>query len=263
MSNKTRSKDYISSEIAIQFTKVCKKYEIYHEKPTFVEKFVKGRNETFWILKDINLIIQKGEKVGIIGPNGSGKTTLLKIITGITQVNRGNVRVSGRIASMLELDAGFNPELSGRENLRLNGMLMGMRKSQIEPKIPEIIDFSGIGKFIDAPFHTYSQGMKFRLAFSVAIKGEFDILIMDEVFVSGDLEFQKKSIDAIQKLQQVRNITTIVCSHIPGFVWVLANTFYKINKSNISKITPQEIQKDVGKMDAYWQEKIIASRPSY
>ena len=144
-----------NSDIAIQLTNVSKKYEIHHEKPTLVEKFVKGPNETFWALRDINLTIKKGERVGIIGPNGSGKTTLLKIIAGITSHTTGTVETLGKIVSLIDLTAGFHADLSGYQNIFLNGMLLGLSKKEINKSIPAIIEFADIKQFIDAPLFTF------------------------------------------------------------------------------------------------------------
>lgn len=179
--------------IAIQLTGISKKYEIHHEKPTLVEKFVKGKNETFWALKDINLTINKGEKVGIIGPNGSGKTTLLKIIAGITTPTNGTVETNGKIVSLIDLEAGFHPDLTGEQNIYLNGMLLGMTNNEITHRLKHIIDFADIRQFIDAPLFTYSSGMKLRLGFAVAVHANPDILILDEGLSVGDKDFQKKS----------------------------------------------------------------------
>lgn len=189
----------MKNNLAIKLTNISKKYTLHHQKPTLVENIFKvGKMEEIWALKEINLEIKKGEKVGVIGDNGSGKTTLLKIITGITNPTKGNVQVSGRIAALIDLDAGFHPELTGEENIYLNGMLLGMNKNEIEKKFDKIIDFSGIGKFIDAPFYTYSSGMAFRLGFSIAIHSDPDILLLDEVLAAGDQNFRKKSYQKIQ-----------------------------------------------------------------
>ncbi len=190
-----------TESIAIQLTNVSKKYEIHHEKPTLVEKFVKGPNETFWALKNINLTIKKGEKVGIVGPNGSGKTTLLKIISGITTPSAGTVQTRGKIVSLIDLEAGFHSDLSGIQNIYLNGMLLGMTKKEIDKQINSIIEFADIKQFIDIPLYTYSSGMVLRLGFSVAIHTNPDILIMDEFFSVGDESFRKKSAVVISKFQ--------------------------------------------------------------
>jgi ABC-type polysaccharide/polyol phosphate transport system ATPase subunit len=190
----------MKKQIAIQLTDISKKYEIHHEKPTLVEKFVKGHNETFWALRHIDLTVTRGEKVGIIGANGSGKTTLLKIIAGITAPSQGLVETHGKIVSLIDLEAGFHEDLSGEQNIHLNGMLLGMTKKEIDQKLSSIIRFADIKQFIDVPLYTYSQGMKLRLGFAVAIHANPDILILDEGLGAGDLDFQKKAQHAINAL---------------------------------------------------------------
>lgn len=197
---------------AIILTNVSKKYVIHHEKPTLVEKFINGKDETFLALDDINLVINKGEKVGIIGPNGSGKTTLLKIITGITTPTKGKVETFGRIVSLIDLQAGFHPELTGYQNIFLNGMLLGMCKREIEQRLHSIIGFADIHQFIDAPVFTYSSGMMLRLGFSIAAHSNPDVLILDENLSVGDENFQVKSQKMIKRFSQKRK-TLVVASH--------------------------------------------------
>jgi len=147
---------------------------------------------TFWALKDVSFNVQKGETVGIIGSNGAGKSTLLKIISRITDPTEGHVKVRGRMASLLEVGTGFHPELTGRENIYLNGAILGMRKAEIDAKFEEISNFAGIGKFLDTPVKRYSSGMYVRLAFSIAAHLDPEILVVDEVLAVGDAAFQKK-----------------------------------------------------------------------
>jgi lipopolysaccharide transport system ATP-binding protein len=149
-------------------------------------------NGDFWALKDINFEIKQGEAVGIIGKNGAGKSTLLKILSRITTPTIGSVKIKGRIASLLEVGTGFNPDLTGRENIFLNGGILGMTKREVKAKFDQIVDFSGVEKFIDTPVKRYSSGMYVRLAFAVAAHLESEILILDEVLAVGDAEFQKK-----------------------------------------------------------------------
>lgn len=200
------------TDAAITLTNISKKYEIHHEKPTLVEKFVKGSNETFWALQDINLTIKKGERIGIIGSNGSGKTTLLKIIAGITAPSSGSVAIQGKVVSLIDLEAGFHPDLTGVQNIFLNGMLLGMNKQQVTNLVPDIIRFADIKQFIDAPLFTYSQGMKLRLGFSVAIYTNPDILLLDENIAVGDENFQKKSAKKLESFRK-QNKTILIASH--------------------------------------------------
>lgn len=178
--------------VAIELTNISKIYELHHEKPTFVEKVVRGKNETFCALKNINLKIHKGERVGIIGTNGSGKTTLLKIITGITVPTTGWVHTSGKIVSLIDLKEGFQPDLSGIDNIFLNGMLLGMSKKELTRKLSSIIRYADIGDFIDVPLRTYSLGMQLRLGFAVAIHANPDIVVFDEGIDVGDNKFKNK-----------------------------------------------------------------------
>ncbi len=189
----------MKSTNAIQLINVSKQYIIHHEKPTLSEKVIQGRDETFWALNRINLTIQKGERVGVIGPNGCGKTTLLKIIAGITAPTSGTVTTNGKVISLIDLEAGFHPDLTGEQNVYINGMLLGMNRQEITEKIHRIVRFADIGQFIDAPLYTYSQGMKLRLGFSVAVYANPDILILDEGLGTGDIDFQTKTQETVNR----------------------------------------------------------------
>ncbi|MFH0750170.1 MAG: ABC transporter ATP-binding protein [Candidatus Gottesmanbacteria bacterium] len=202
----------MNNKIAIQLTNVSKKYEIHHEKPTLVEKFVKGRKEQFTAINNISLTIKKGEFVGIIGPNGSGKTTLLKIVAGITTPTKGCVQTKGRVISLIDLEAGFHPDLTGIQNIYLNGILLGMSKDQITREIPSIIDFADIHQFIDVPLFTYSSGMKLRLGFAIAVHSNPDVLVLDESIGVGDKKFQNTSLKKIHQFFH-KGKTIIVASH--------------------------------------------------
>lgn len=207
----------MKNNIAIQLTNVSKKYEIHHEKPTLVEKFVKGKNEIFWALQDINLTIKKGEAVGIIGPNGAGKTTLLKIISRITTPTTGEVKTHGRVVSLIDLEAGFHQDLTGLQNIFLNGMLLGLTKKEIDGKLLSIIEFADIRQFIDAPLFTYSEGMKLRLGYAIAVSSNPDILIFDEGISAGDENFRKKSLAKTQGFFK-QGKTIIIASHWMEFI---------------------------------------------
>jgi len=168
--------------------------------------------EEFWALKDISFEVKKGEVVGIIGRNGAGKSTLLKILSRITEPTKGRIYIKGRVSSLLEVGTGFHPELTGRENIYLNGSILGMSKAEIEGKFDEIIEFSGIEKFIDTPVKRYSSGMYVRLAFAVAAYLEPEILIVDEVLAVGDYEFQKKCLGKMEKVAS-EGRTVLMVSH--------------------------------------------------
>jgi len=171
-----------------------------------------GDPSIFWALKGVSLDVRKGEVVGIIGRNGAGKSTLLKILSRITEPTSGSAEMNGRLGSLLEVGTGFHPDLSGRENVFLNGSILGMRKQEIEARFDEIVNFSGVRRFIDTPVKRYSSGMKVRLAFSVAAHFEPEILIIDEVLAVGDAEFQKKCIDKIQNVTR-EGRTVLFVSH--------------------------------------------------
>lgn len=171
-----------------------------------------------WALKNINLEVKRGEVLGIIGKNGAGKSTLLKILSRVTSPTTGVIKTKGRIASLLEVGTGFHPELTGRENIYLNGAILGMTKAEIKSKLDEIIDFSGCERYIDTPVKRYSSGMTVRLAFAVAAHLEPEILVIDEVLAVGDAEFQKKAIGKMQDISRGNNRTVIFVSHDMGAI---------------------------------------------
>jgi lipopolysaccharide transport system ATP-binding protein len=173
----------------------------------------KGSSEYVWALKDINFEVKQGEVLGIIGRNGAGKSTLLKILSRTTSPTTGTVKIKGRVASLLEVGTGFHPELSGRENIFLNGAIMGMSKEEIRRKFDEIVAFSGVERYIDTPVKRYSSGMYVRLAFAVAAHLEPDILIVDEVLAVGDGEFQKKALGKMQDVSNKEGRTVLFVSH--------------------------------------------------
>src|SRR5262252_4359938 len=172
-----------------------------------------GRDQTFWALREVSFDISEGEVVGIIGRNGAGKSTLLKIISRITDPTDGYIRVRGRLASLLEVGTGFHPELTGRENIFLNGAILGMSRAEILSKFDEIVAFSEIEQFLDTPVKRYSSGMYIRLAFSVAAHLDPDILIVDEVLAVGDLQFQKRSMSRMESAAASEGKTILFVSH--------------------------------------------------
>lgn len=190
----------MNKDIAIQVENLSKTFKIPHEKISslrgaFVGAFRKKTFEKFQALDDVSFEVNKGEFFGIIGRNGSGKSTLLKILAGIYQPDHGKVYIDGLISPFLELGIGFNPELSGRDNVYLNATVLGMTKKQIDEKLNDIVAFSELERFIDQKLNRYSSGMQVRLAFSVAIHANREILLMDEVLAVGDINFQKKCYD--------------------------------------------------------------------
>jgi len=218
---------------AVELINISKKYVVRHEKPTLVDQiFKKGRKKKFWALRNVNLIINKGERVGIVGRNGSGKTTLLKIVNGIARPTSGKVKTNGKVVSLIDLTAGFHPELTGEENIYLNAMLLKMDKKTTKKRFKAIIRFADIGSFIDAPLYTYSEGMKLRLGFSVAVHSNPDILILDEVMSVGDRDFQKKSFARIQEFYN-RGKTIILTSHWESYIMENCDRVIWIDKGKI------------------------------
>jgi lipopolysaccharide transport system ATP-binding protein len=193
----------------------------------------KGESEYVWSLKDINFEIEQGDAVGIIGRNGAGKSTLLKILSRVTGPTTGSLKVKGRIASLLEVGTGFHPELSGRENIFLNGAILGMRKHEIQRKFDEIVDFSGVERYIDTPVKRYSSGMYVRLAFAVAAHLESEILIVDEVLAVGDAEFQKKCLGKMNDVSKGEGRTILFVSHNLDAVKKLCNKGILLQNGNL------------------------------
>jgi lipopolysaccharide transport system ATP-binding protein len=177
------------------------------------DREAKGTSDYVWSLKDINFEIEQGDAVGIIGRNGAGKSTLLKLLSKVTKPTTGNFKVNGRIASLLEVGTGFNPEMTGRENIYLNGAILGMRRQEITRKFDEIVEFSGVERYIDTPVKRYSSGMYVRLAFAVAAHLESEILIVDEVLAVGDAEFQKKCLGKMGDVSKGEGRTVLFVSH--------------------------------------------------
>ena len=192
-----------------------------------------GDKDHFWALKDVSFDIKKGDRVGIIGKNGAGKSTLLKILSRITAPTEGSIKIRGKIASLLEVGTGFHVELTGRENIFLNGAILGMKKRQVAKKMDSIIDFCGIEHHIDTPVKRYSSGMYVRLAFAVAAHLDSDILIADEVLAVGDADFQKKALGKMQDLSTGEGRTVFFVSHNMGSVEKLCNTGIILDKGRI------------------------------
>jgi len=173
----------------------------------------KGESEYVWALKDINFEVQQGDVLGIIGKNGAGKSTLLKILSKVTAPTTGTIKAAGRIASLLEVGTGFHPEMTGRENIYMNGAIMGMTKAEITRRFDEIVDFSGVERYIDTPAKRYSSGMTVRLGFAIAAHLEPEILVVDEVLAVGDAEFQKKAIGKMQDVSRGEGRAVLFVSH--------------------------------------------------
>ena len=173
----------------------------------------KGESRFVWALRDVNFKVEQGDVVGIVGKNGAGKSTLLKILSRVTSPTTGKIKIKGRIASLLEVGTGFHPEMTGRENIYMNGSIMGMTKAEINKKFDEIVDFAGVAKYVDTPVKRYSSGMMVRLGFAIAAHLEPEILVVDEVLAVGDAEFQKKAIGKMQDVSKGEGRTVLFVSH--------------------------------------------------
>ncbi|WP_282043175.1 polysaccharide ABC transporter ATP-binding protein [Winogradskyella flava] len=226
----------LSHDLNRWWSKVRGKGDPYIKVGSINDRSKKGDSQYVWALKDINFEVKKGEVYGIIGKNGAGKSTLLKILSKVTSPSTGEIKTKGHIASLLEVGTGFHPEMTGRENIYLNGAILGMTKSEINTKIDEIIDFSGCLKYIDTPVKRYSSGMKVRLAFAVAAHLEPDILVVDEVLAVGDAEFQKKAIGKMQDISNSEGRTVLFVSHNMAAVRSLCTRGMLIENGRISSI---------------------------
>ncbi|MDP3970739.1 MAG: ABC transporter ATP-binding protein [bacterium] len=195
-----------------------------------------SHRETFWALKDINFSIEKGEVIGLIGSNGAGKSTLLKVLSRITSPTTGKITLRGRVASLLEVGTGFHPELTGRENVFLNGAVLGMTKREISKKFDEIVEFAEVEKFLDTPVKRYSSGMRVRLAFAVAAHLEPEILLVDEVLAVGDTQFQKKCLGKMDEVTKEDGRTIIFVSHNMGAIQSLCKSCVVLNQGKIVTI---------------------------
>ena len=235
--------------VVIDVAGVGKRFRIYHERNQSLKALILRRrrsvHEEFWALRDIDLQIYAGETVALIGPNGCGKSTLLKCIAGILEPEIGKISSVGKISALLELGAGFHPELSGRENIFLNGALLGMHQRELRRRFDDIVAFAGLEEFIDTPVRNYSSGMYARLGFSVAINVDPDILLVDEVLAVGDEQFQRRCADRMANLRE-RGKTIIVVSHSMGTLRQLCDRIAWLDHGQIKRLgRPGEV------IDAY------------
>ncbi|MBU0974686.1 ABC transporter ATP-binding protein [Patescibacteria group bacterium] len=230
-------------KLAIKIKNVTKTYVLRHEKPTLIESLLyRPKKGIHTALKDISFSVYEGERLGIIGSNGSGKTTLLKLIAGITKQQKGDIKVNGRVVSLIDLSAGFHPDLTGEENIFLNGLVIGMTRREIEEKKQSIIDFADIGKFIDAPLYTYSGGMELRLGFAIAVHSNPDVLLVDEGFAVGDENFREKAHKKILEFKRQKK-TLVMVSHWISELERNCNKFLWLERGEIVKFGGKEVLK--------------------
>lgn len=227
------------TEYAIEANQLSKSFMLNQERRmAFKELVVRGRPkkaDEFWALRDATFKVAKGSMFGLVGHNGSGKSTALKVIAGIYRPTSGSVQVRGRLSALLELGAGFHPELTGRENIVLNASILGMTKKQIEANMDEIIEFAGLGRFIDSPIKVYSSGMYVRLGFAIAVKVDPEVLVIDEVIAVGDEDFQRKCFDYIDTLRN-RGSTIVMVTHSMGIITDLCDNAMWLDHGNLKAI---------------------------
>ena len=223
----------------------------------------KGESNYVWALKDINFCVEQGDVVGIIGKNGAGKSTLLKLLSRVTTPTVGEIRARGRIASLLEVGTGFHPEMTGRENIYMNGAIMGMSKAEITRKLDEIVDFSGCERYIDTPVKRYSSGMTVRLGFAIAAHLEPEILVVDEVLAVGDAEFQKKAIGKMQDVSKGEGRTVLFVSHNMASIRSLCNHCVLLENGTVKAIGEANdicnlyLQSGAADLASEWEARII------
>jgi ABC-type polysaccharide/polyol phosphate transport system ATPase subunit len=224
---------------AVTVNDVSLKFRLYKERNNSFKTAIMRRrrsvHEDFWALKNVSLDVPEGSTFGLIGRNGAGKSTLLKCLARILYPDSGSIKINGRMASMLELGSGFHPELSGRENIYLNGSILGMSKKEVARKFDEIVDFSGVSKFIDQPVKNYSSGMYVRLGFSVAIHVNPDILVVDEILAVGDASFQQKSKQKFVELKEAGK-TVIMVTHSTANIREMCDTAAWIDQGRLVSI---------------------------
>ena len=234
--------DEPAREIAIAVHEVTKKFRIHNDRKTNLKELFSARgrtnrNEDFWALKGVSLDIPRGKTFGLIGHNGSGKSTLLKLVAGIHRPTSGTITAAGRVSAMLELGAGFHPEMSGRDNIYLNGSILGMTRKQIDAAMDDILEFSGLGDFIDTPVKVYSSGMYVRLGFAIAVNLDPEILIIDEVIAVGDEAFQRRCFDHLYELRR-KGVTIVLVTHSLSLVADLCDEAAWLDGGTLKAVGP-------------------------
>ncbi len=248
---------------AIDVVNVSKKFKLYHDKgQTLKERLLFRKRSSYeerWVLKNISFSLYKGEAVGIVGENGSGKSTMLKLLSRIISPDTGEITVRGRVSSLIELGAGFHPDMSGRENIYTNAAIFGMTKREIDERLQSIIDFSELHQFIDSPVRTYSSGMYMRLAFAVAIHVNADVLLIDEILAVGDAAFQQKCFERLEEIKR-RGTTIIIVSHSLGQIERICDrSIWLLDGAIRSEGIPQEVH---GQYMSYMSKKMVLSDAS-
>lgn len=238
----------MSTDLAVTLESVNKKFRVYNDRPKSLKQLLSGTArlayDEVWVLRDVSLEVGQGSTLGIVGHNGSGKSTLLRVMAGIYKPTSGAIAASGRVASLMELGAGFHPELSGRDNVFLNGALMGLTRGQVRKRFDEIVDFAEVGDFIDAPVKHYSSGMYVRLGFAVAVNLDADIILIDEVIAVGDAEFQQRCKDHIRGLAKSGR-TVVVVSHVLADIKDLSDEVVWLDHGKVMAAgDPEEITND-------------------
>ncbi len=226
-------------ETAVRATSVSKQYDMYRRPMDRVVEILtrRPRHVVFPALQDVSFEVERGETVGIIGQNGAGKSTLLKLLCGVARPSSGSLETHGTIASILELGTGFHPEFSGRDNAALNAAILGLNQSEVRERLPQILEFSELGSFVDRPVKTYSSGMYMRLAFSVAVNVNPDILVIDEALAVGDGHFQKKCIDKIREFQEDGK-TILFCSHALYYITSICRRTLWLDQGRVMRYGP-------------------------
>lgn len=236
--------DIHQEEYAIEVNNVCKDFKVYYDKGyTLKEKLLfwkRNNHEVRHVLKNISFKVKKGEVLGLIGQNGAGKSTTLKLLSKIIYPNSGNIIMRGRVACLIELGAGFHPDMSGRENIYTNAAIFGLTKKEINERINDIISFSELEEFIENPVRTYSSGMYMRLAFSVAINVDADILLIDEILAVGDAAFQSKCFKKLMEIKKA-GTTIVIVSHNMGQIQQICDRAIWFNNNMIEQIGPAKL----------------------